>query len=153
MELAVLTGIPGAGKSTFCAKHLKETHEHVSLDNWRGKKNRRRREETRIREALQAGRNVVVDNTNPTAAERARYAAMARELGAELVAYYFPVDRNGCLARNRRRADKKVVPDSGFFVILGKLQPPSRAEGFREIYIVKVAENGGFSVEHAPDRG
>jgi len=149
MRLAILIGIPGAGKSSFYERHLKETHEHVSLDDWRGKKNRRRREEAKIRAALQVGRNVAVDNTNPTVEGRARYAALAREFGAELVAYYFPADREGSLTRNRQRTGKKIVPQAGFFAILQKLQPPSLSEGFRHIYIVRVAGRGTFSVENS----
>jgi predicted kinase len=149
MQLAVLVGIPGAGKTTFYERHLKETHEHVSLDDWRGKKNRRRREEAKIREALEGRRNVAVDNTNPTAKNRTRYAALGNEFGAELVAYYFPVDRNGCLTRNRQRAGKGVVPEKALFAILGRLEPPSPAEGFGEIYVVRVAQNGDFSVQRA----
>ena len=147
MELAVLVGIPGAGKTTFYERHLKETHVHVSLDHWRGKKNRRRKEEAKIREALEAGRDVAVDNTNPSVEDRARYVALANEYGANLVAYYFPVDTSGSLVRNRERADRDVVPEVAIFAILKKLQAPSREEGFCQIHTVKVAEDGTFCVE------
>jgi len=153
MQLVVLVGIPGAGKSTFYEKHLRTTHVHVSLDHWRGKKNRRRREEEAIRAGLQAGRDVAVDNTNPTVEDRARYVALASEFGAELVAYYFPVDRDGCLTRNRRRTGKGAVPEAAIFTILGKLQPPRHTEGFHTIYYVRVVRDGGFSVEPAREGG
>jgi hypothetical protein len=42
-----------------------------------------------------------------------------------------------CLARNARREDKARVPDVAVFATAKRLVPPSREEGFDELYRVR----------------
>jgi hypothetical protein len=81
MEAIVLCGVQGAGKTTLYRDRFAATHEHVSLDVLGS----RAREAALIAECLEAGRPFVVDNTNPTVADRARYIGPAREAGFKLV--------------------------------------------------------------------
>jgi hypothetical protein len=83
MEAIVLCGVQGAGKTTLYRDRFAATHEHVSLDVLGS----RAREAALIAECLEAGRPFVVDNTNPTVADRARYIGPAREVGFKLVCY------------------------------------------------------------------
>jgi predicted kinase len=69
METVLLIGIQGAGKSTFYLQRFFHTHVRLSLDLLRT----RHRERTLLEACLGAGQPLVVDNTNVTAAERARY--------------------------------------------------------------------------------
>lgn len=146
MELAVLVGLQGAGKTTFYRDRLAGSHVHVSKDNFRNNPRPARRQRRLVEEALEAGRSVAVDNTNPTAADRAELIALAREYGAAAVCYFFPPDVTVSLARNAAREGKARVPDRAVHITARKLEPPVLAEGFDRVYAVRPADGGGFEV-------
>jgi predicted kinase len=137
-------GLQASGKSTFYRRHLAATHAHVSKDNWPNARRRERRQLAVVDALLADGQNVAVDNTNPSVAERAGLLAAARRHGAVAVAYWFPPDRDGSLARNAARPDETRVPDVGLFATLGRLAAPSREEGFDLVRVVRFDGNGGF---------
>ncbi len=85
MEAIIFTGIQGSGKSTFCRERFFHTHVRLSMDMLRT----RHREAILLRACLDGKQPFVVDNTNPTAAERARYVTPARAAGFRVVGYYF----------------------------------------------------------------
>jgi predicted kinase len=145
-ELVILVGLQGAGKTTFYRTHFAATHAHVSKDNFRHNRRPARRQRQLVEEALAAGRSVVVDNTNVTAADRAEPIALARSFGAAVVGYYFPPDLAGSLGRNAGRPGKARVPDKAIHITARRLQPPTPAEGFDRLYEVRPVEGGGFDV-------
>jgi len=130
MELAVFVGLQGAGKTTFYRTRLAGTHALVSKDRFPNNRHPARRQRQLIEEALAAGRSVVVDNTNPTAGERAELIALARAFGVAVVGYYFESRLADCLERNRRREGKVRVPDAALYATRKRLSRPSLAEGF-----------------------
>jgi predicted kinase len=87
-----------------------------------------------------------VDNTNPTPEDRAPLIEHACEHGARPVAYYFESGTLESRERNERREGKARVPDVAIFATAKKLVPPSRAEGFDEVYRVRISEGSGFEV-------
>lgn len=135
-----------SGKSTFYRERFAETHEHVSKDLFRHNKNRGRRQAQLVGEALRSGCSVVVDNTNPTLEDRAPLIELAREHGARASAYYFESGTRDSRERNGRREGKARVPDVAIFATAKKLVPPSRTEGFEEVYRVKISDDSGFEV-------
>lgn len=137
MEAVILTGIQGAGKSTFYERHFAPTHLRISLD-LTGTKARERR---LIEDCLQKGRDFVIDNTNATVAGRKIYIDAARAAGARVIGYFFPPDVKESLRRNAERTGKAKVPPSGIFGTLKRLQPPTYSEGFDQL----------FTVENTPD--
>jgi predicted kinase len=66
-ELVIFVGLQGAGKTTFHRTQFAASHDLVSKDRFRNNRRPARRQRQLIKEALQAGRSVVVDNTNPSA--------------------------------------------------------------------------------------
>lgn len=62
------------------------------------------------RRALDAGRSVVIHDTNPTPEELAESISPARTLGASVIGYSFESRLEDCLERNRRREGKARVP-------------------------------------------
>ena len=101
-ELAILIGLPGSGKTSFARARL-AGHVHVSKDQMPQASRRDERQLALVRDALAAGRSVVVDNVNPRIADRAALIGAARALGAAVVGYALDADVKECLRRNRAR--------------------------------------------------
>jgi predicted kinase len=135
-ELIIFVGIQGAGKSTFYHEHLAATHVHISKDLMKSTRNRDVLQEKMIIEALEGGKSVVVDNTNPTPIVRAPLIALGKRLGARIIGYFFEVPVKVAVARNRSREGRARVPDVALFVTARKLVPPNFNEGFDEIHVV-----------------
>ena len=137
-ELVVFVGLQASGKSTFFRERFATTHEHVSKDLFPNNRNRNRRQGELVSAALEAGRPVVVDNTNPRLEDRETLIQLGREFGARIVGYHFESPVRECLARNARREGKARVPEVAIFATAKRLVPPSRAEGFDELFCVRL---------------
>jgi predicted kinase len=146
MDVVILMGLPASGKTSFHQVRFAATHAHVSKDCFRNARRPEQRQRTLIREALAAGRSVVVDNTNPTRADRAVLIAMAREAGARVVGYFFESKAAACRDRNARREGRARVPVVAIHAAAKRLQLPSPAEGFDELLFVRLNDGGGFEV-------
>ncbi|HEY9613767.1 ATP-binding protein [Allocoleopsis sp.] len=146
MELIILIGLQASGKSTFLCQYWAVTHELVSKDLMRNNKNRARRQAQLVESALQAERAVVVDNTNPTVEERASLIQIGKLYDAQILGYYFQSNVSDCLERNEQRTGKARVPDVGIYATAKKLVPPSYAEGFHQLFHVKMTGNSAFEV-------
>ncbi len=144
MEAVIFCGIQASGKTTFYRERFFDTHVRISLDLLRT----RRREQLILAACIDGRQPFVVDNTNPTAAERARYIAPALAAGFDVVGYFFAADPGEAFERNRRRPGRAAVPAAGLFGTQKRLQPPTLDEGFRRVYRVSVSEAGAFQVSH-----
>lgn len=152
-ELVIFIGLQGAGKSSFYRARFAGTHDHVSKDRLRNNRNPSRRQQQLIEESSGAGRSVVVDNTNATKEDRASLISLGRSFGARLVGYFFESRLADCLERNRQRAGKERVPDAGVFATRNRLVLPSLAEGFDQLYFVRLLGDGKFEVLDWQDGG
>lgn len=148
-ELVILIGLQASGKTTFYQSRFASTHVHVSKDRLRNNPNPERRQRTLIREALAAGRDVVVDNTNATPEQRAPLIAIGCEMGARVVGYYFETSVADSISRNSRRQGRERIPDVGIYVTSKRLKPPAWEEGFDELHRVTLVEGKGFAVDEA----
>src|SRR3954447_25196077 len=101
MEVVVFVGLQGSGKSRFYRASYASTHALVSKDLLRNNRRPQRRQMFLIEEALREGRSVVVDNTNPTAEDRAAIIGLARRYEAGVTGYFFESRLGECLERNR----------------------------------------------------
>ena len=97
MELVILIGLQAAGKSFFYRAHFAASHSLVSKDRLRNNRRPARRQRELIEEALQGGRSVVVDNTNPTVQDRVELIELARRHGATVIGHYFESRLEDCL--------------------------------------------------------
>jgi len=136
VELVIFVGLQASGKSTFFRERFAVTHEHISKDLFPNNRNRNRRQTRLIEAALESGRSVVVDNTNPAPSDRESLVEIGRKFGAGIVGYFFESAVRECLARNARREGALRVPDVAVYATAKKLVPPSRAEGFDELFCV-----------------
>jgi predicted kinase len=140
-ELVILIGLPGAGKTTFYRERFAATHVHVSKDLWPNAAGRDARQRRAIDEALAAGSSVVVDNTNPSAADRAALIALARARNARVIGYFFDVSTRAAVARNAGRSGTEKVPNVAIFTVAKRLQPPTIADGYDELFRVEIGED------------
>lgn len=126
-NLTIMRGFSGSGKSTL-AREIAREHPGtviVSRDNIRpmitgvqhktvldplGEALVTKVQETAVREALRAGRDVIVDDTNLRLKFARRWADIAVQEGAtwDVKDVLTPVEE--CLRRNRQRADDDWVP-------------------------------------------
>ncbi|MFF5207235.1 AAA family ATPase [Streptosporangium sp. NPDC000396] len=151
-EVAIFVGLQGSGKSTFYRQLLSATHVHVSKDNFPNARHRQRRQLRMIQEALKEGRDVAVDNTNPSPEEWWPLIDVARRHSARVVGYWFPPDPAGSLERNAVREGRGRVPEVGVYATLKRLRRPWRADGFDEVYIVGFDGAGGFEVRPSEEQ-
>jgi predicted kinase len=143
MEAVLFIGIQGSGKTTFYRERFFDTHVRISLDLLRT----RNREQLMLEACLRMQQRFVVDNTNVTIAERARYIGLSRQAGFRVVGYFFEPDPKAAFARNVARAEAIRVPPAGLFGTLKRLERPTLSEGFDALYRVWLPEPGRFQVE------
>jgi predicted kinase len=147
LQCVLLIGLPASGKTTFYQRRFADSYEHISKDLWPNISNKDRRQAELMRQALSAGRSVVIDNTNTTLGDRAPVIAIARELGARVIGYYFATTTREAVGRNRGREGKARVPDVAIFTRAKRLAVPSVDEGFDELYLVAIDPDGDFTVQ------
>ena len=143
MQCLIFCGVQGSGKSTFYRERFFDTHVRVNLDMLRT----RHRENLLLRACVAMKQPFVVDNTNATAADRAKYIAVAKAAGFRVVGYYFESKIEDVLRRNEERPEERRVPRLGLLGTYKRMQIPSPAEGFDELWYVKTLEQGGFAME------
>ncbi len=147
MTAVILIGIPGSGKSTFYLQRFFNSHIRINLDMLRT----RHRERLIFQACIDARQQFVIDNTNATQAERRRFIVPARAAGFRASGFYFSSRVEDALQRNRLRQGSARIPDLGVMGIAGRLELPSLAEGFDELWYVRLDGNGGFIVEEWQD--
>lgn len=132
--VTVMSGLPGAGKDTWIAKH-RATHPVVSLDVLREEMGVTATDNQgqviqaaheRAREYLRAGRDFVWNGTNVTRQNRSKVMRLLRDYGARIEVIYVEVPPDQLRSQNRNRPD--MVPDAVIDHLLRKLEPPQMWE-------------------------
>lgn len=129
--IAIMIGIQGSGKSTFCRQML-SGFVRINLDTLKT----RNREQQLLNDCIAAEQNIVIDNTNPTKADRARYIAAAKENGYRVIGYFMQSKLRECIAHNDLCEGKAKIPATAIAATSNKLEMPSINEGFDELYFV-----------------
>lgn len=142
MQLIIFTGVQASGESTFYQQYFYHTHLRINLDMLKT----RHRENIIFEAALASKTKIVIDNTNMSRSDRARYIQRAKEYGFEIVSYYFETDLDSTLQRNTQREGKANIPEKGVKATFYKLEIPNITEGFDTLFTVKLLENNGFSI-------
>jgi predicted kinase len=147
MTAIILIGIPASGKSNFCKDRLYDTHVRINLDMLKT----RNREKLLLQACIAAKQPFAVDNTNASPAERERFITPAREAGFKVIGYYFSSKVQDALERNRQREGKARIHDNGIHGTVSRLKLPNKAEGFDELWYVRMDGIGGFIIEEWND--
>ena len=138
MEAVIFIGIQATGKSSFYRERFFHTHVRINLDMLRT----RRRERLLLKACIEGKQRFVIDNTNPTAVERAVYILPAKAAGFRIVGFYFNSSVADALRRNSARTGKERVPDKGILGTYKRLQLPQLDEGFDALYRVSINNTG-----------
>jgi predicted kinase len=146
MELIMLIGIPGSGKSSFYKTYFFNTYVRVSLDLL----NTRNKEKRFMALAFALQQRMVLDNTNVTKAERAQYIHQAMAHKFAVTGYYFESQLSVCLDRNENRTGKEKIDRVGVIAKHKALELPGYAEGFDKLYYVAI-ENDRFKINDWKD--
>jgi hypothetical protein len=145
-EAVIFCGVQAAGKSTFYRERFFETHVRINMDMLKT----RRRESLLLEACLLGKQPFVVDNTNPLAADRARYLAPAKVAGFLVTGYFFRATPREAIARNQGRTDKPSIPIPGLLGTYKKLEEPRWAEGYDALFTVTLTPAGIYVVEPTP---
>lgn len=138
MQAIIFIGIQATGKSTFYKTNFFNSHVRISMDLL----NTRNKERKFLETCFETQTQFVVDNTNPSVADRKKYIDRAKENKYEVVGYYFSSSLKEALRRNQLRTGKEKIPEAGIRGCLRRLEMPQKVEGFDKLYFVKLSKDG-----------
>jgi predicted kinase len=147
MQAIILMGIQACGKSTFYQHKFGLTHVRINLDMLKT----RHREQRLFETCLEIQQPLVIDNTNPTKSDRQRYIEPSKQHKFRIIGYYFESRVRDAIERNQQRPIAQQIPDKGIAGTAKRLELPSYAEGFDELYYVKLLPPSQFAVENWQD--
>ena len=150
-ELVVMVGGQGSGKSTWVARHLAGTHVVVSKDHWPNARRREARQQRLVDQLLADRERVVVDNTNPAPGDRAPLIAAARRAGVPVRAVWLDTPPAVAAARNAAREGAARVPEVGLAATRARFAPPTLAEGFARVAVMRKDVRSVAPVPQAPE--
>ena len=136
MEIVVLVGVPGSGKTTL-AKTRFPHHKRINLDTL----HTRSKEFSEMSKNLENGCDMIIDNTNTTRKTRLRYIEIAKLFGIPIRAIYLDCPLDLALKRNSSRVGKEQVPDRAVRLYYKIIEPPTKEEGFDSVEKIPVSEN------------
>lgn len=142
MEAVLFIGLQASGKSSFYKEQFFSSHIRLNLDMLRT----RHRERLLLNACLQAKQRFVIDNTNPSRADRARYIPAILEAGFDMTGYYFSSRLSVCLARNAERTGAERISELGLRGCSARLDLPQLDEGFTRLFFVSL-DAGRFKVD------
>ncbi|MBZ0282580.1 MAG: AAA family ATPase [Anaerolineae bacterium] len=143
MEAVIFIGVPAAGKSSFYKTYFFTTHIRINLDMLKT----RHREDILLAACITAKQRFVVDNTNILMTERAKYINLAKAAGFPVFGYFFPTHLEDALKRNTAREGRAKIPEKAIIGMHRRLQIPTLAEGFDQLYDVTLIGNNEFDIQ------
>lgn len=144
LELLLFMGIQATGKTSYYAARFVKTHVRISLDML----NTRKKEKRFFDLCLDTGQRCVVDNTNPSKADRSVYIEAAKTKQFRVIGFYFESRIHEALERNAKRPGKENIDERGVRSTYSKLEMPDLAEGFDELYFVRIGKDGQFETSN-----
>ena len=141
MEGIIFVGLQASGKSSFFLEKFYETHIRLNMDMLKT----RHREKILLNACIEGKQKTVIDNTNPTTVERAKYINLFKQGKFKVTGYYFQSRIEECIKRNNQRSGPKAVPETAIRGTYNKMKIPDFDEGFDDLFYVSI-ENNQFNV-------
>ena len=145
----VIIGAPGSGKSTLSNRVFAAAgYEVINMDTLGSQAKCLKL----TRAALQEGKSVVVDNTNPTVATRGKYLDLARGAGAPARCIVLSTSMELALHLNHYRqlvtnGERRRVPIIAFHTYNKRYEEPTAAEGFTSVVTVALKLEFAYSAD------
>ncbi|MBM7624089.1 ATP-binding protein [Sporohalobacter salinus] len=143
-ELYMTIGLPRSGKSTWIEKNA-EDGVVVSADSLRKKVYGQRFWEDGegllwwirgifLRELLEQGVKIYIDETNVTKERRSKIIGLAHEYGYEVIGIWIGTDKESCLNRCREISiEEYKLMKPAIEQMAATFKKPTKDEGFKEI--------------------
>lgn len=148
VDIVLLCGSPGSGKSTFYRKHLQPLgYERVNQDTLKTRDKCLKVAST----CLTEGTPVVVDNTNADRETRAVWIELAHKFNVPIRCVHFTASFKLCEHNDTVRAiaggefnpDKRtILPHSAFSSFASRFKQPNVEEGFQDLVPVEFQFEG-----------
>lgn len=130
IECVLMIGVALSGKTTYVKANF--DHERIALSYF---DNSRKKEQEYVERCLSQGKNVVIDDTNLTAAIRKQHIDIAKKYGAKVRGILMNTSR--ALLEKRQRGRREPFPLSVIYKQLNQLETPVVDEGFDELVVKK----------------
>lgn len=136
-ELVIMVGPPASGKTSLVQKYIQAGYVHVNMDTLRTKKKCL----DLCRYSVMAGRNVIIDNTNPAKDTRKEYLELTKNQAHKyyLKAYVMRTPTLVCKHLNNLRVQKtegdaRRIPQVAYNMYKKNFQDVSQSlEGFDQV--------------------
>jgi len=157
LDVVLVCGLPGAGKSHFSAKYFKvsdrlrinrkEIRRHLYEMTHFGERWSEDRFDSQdeflvkhverkiLEHLLQQEQKLLIDNTSVSVSSRKAYLAAARAFKRSAGVIFLDTSREKCIQRNRGR--EEPIPDTVIVNLSLQIEIPEKREGFREVLVVE----------------
>ncbi len=134
LECVLMVGVALSGKTTYIKANF--DHERVALSFFN---NSRKKELEYVEECLKAGKSVVIDDTNLTAAIRKQHIDLARKYDAKVMGVLMNTSMG--LLEKRQKSRRDPFPLAVIYKQIKQLETPVTEEGFDEMVVKKDYES------------
>ena len=148
-KMYLMIGCPGAGKSYYIQQHIKPNELVISRDVIRfnilkkgdayfSKENQVYNEfVAQINTAIAEDKTFYVDQTSLNPGSRSKLFSKLEKRPDKLIAIYIEASLEKVLYQNSLRSGRALVPEDAVINMYNSLVPPTKKEGFDEIWIIK----------------
>ncbi len=149
LVFVMLTGLPGAGKSTFLKKRFGENYVCLSRDmivhmfstgnTDESKVIAKRMECEAIRAAFENNKPIAIDKLNLSRKNRSLLINLAKSYKAIVAIYYINMDPKDAWEQNIQRESHKIVKKDKWDPLVKQYEPPTIDEG--PDYFIEITKN------------
>lgn len=139
LEIIIMVGFPGSGKSYFSREYLKkEGYEVINNDTLKSVQKCL----SVLESSLKAQKSCVIDNTNPDATSRKKFIDIAKKFDVPVRCFVmnsnYHHSKHNNMFRELTDPTHSKIPDMIINSYKSKYQEPDKKEGFKEIVKVNV---------------
>lgn len=134
IEYVLMIGVALSGKTSYVKANF--DHERIFLSFF---DNSRKKELEYIEECLAEGKNIVIDDTNLTAAIRKQHVDLAKKYNCKIRGIF--MNTSAGILEKRQRSRRDPFPLAVIYKQIKQLETPLIEEGFDELVVKKDYES------------